>query len=91
MQYVKRPRVVAGEDVERLTGKHFPSSVPAENPGTNDRPHKRCRVCYAGGKRIAKGHPFKTVYVCRFCPSQPGLHPDECFRVYHTCLDYANV
>ena len=72
-------------------GRQPPSLVPAGNPATNDSSHKICRVCYAYGKRTAKGHPFKTVYVCKFCPSQPGLHPDECFQVYHTCLDYTNV
>ena len=84
------PCVAVGEDVERLTGRHFPS-VPAGNPETKDRLHKRCRVCYARRKRTAKGHHFKTIYVCKFCPSKPGLHPNECFQVCHTCLDYANV
>ena len=83
--------VVVGEDAECLTGRHFPSLVPAGDPGTNDGPHKRCQVCYACSKRTAKGNPFKTVYVCKFCPSQPGLHPDECFQVCHACLDYANI
>ena len=32
----------------------------------------------------------KIVYVCRFCPSNPGLHPDLCFELYHTVLDYSN-
>ena len=77
------PCVAVGEDVERLTGRHFPSLVPAGNPETKDRPHKRCRVCYARGKRTAKGHHFKTIYVCKFCPSKPGLHPNECFQVCH--------
>ena len=80
MQYIERPHVVVGEDVERITRRHFPSLVPAGNPGTNDRPHKRCCVCYTHSKRTAKGHPFKTVYVCKFCPSQPRLLPDECYK-----------
>ena len=82
---------VVGEDVEHLTGRYFPSLVPAVNPWTNDRSHKRWCVCYTCRKRTAKGYPFKTVYVCKFCPSQHGLHLDECLQVYHTCLDFANV
>ena len=70
---------------------HFPSLIPAGNPGTNYGPHRRSRVCYCRGKRTAKEHPFKTVYVCKFCPWQPRPHPDEFFQVYHSCLDYANV
>ena len=54
--------------------------------------HTRDVVCVTlVVKRSAKGHPFKTVYVCKFCPSQPVLHPYKCFQVCHTCLDYANV
>ena len=85
----RNPRIAIGEDFDRLTGRHFPSMIAAGNAGSNDRPHKRCRVCYTSGKRTTKGHPLKTVYICRFCPSQPGLHPDKCFEAYHTLLDYA--
>ena len=73
-------------------GKTFPLISPSwksRDTNTSDRPHKRFGVCYARGKRTAKGHPFKTVYGCKFCLSQPGLNPYECFQ---TCLDYdANV
>ncbi|XP_065650310.1 piggyBac transposable element-derived protein 4-like [Hydra vulgaris] len=83
------PCLVVGEDFKRLTGRHFPSMLPPGKAGNNDRHHKRCRVCYAKGKLTAKGHPLKTVFVCNFCPSQHGLHPDECFQIYHTVLDYS--
>ena len=56
------------ENVERLSGRHFPS-VKAAPPGAKDkRPSKRCRVCYSRGIRSDKGHPLKTVYICRFLP-----------------------
>ena len=73
----------------RLTRRHFPSlKVPTE--GAKDkRPTKKCRVCYTKGKRSEKGHVLKTVYVCRFCPSEPGLHPETCFEQYHTLVDYS--
>ena len=86
---IRNPRIVPGEDVERLTGRHFPSQVPTEIE-TNQRPHKRCRVCFKRKKLTAKGHPLKTVFIYRFCPSQPGLHLDECFEAYHTLLDYSD-
>ena len=66
-----------------LTGRHF-ISVRKPLPGVSDqRPSKQCKVCYACKKTTDEGKPLKTVYICRFCPSEPGLHP-ECFEVYHS-------
>ena len=73
---------------ERLSGRHFPSVKKTDN---NSRPHKKCRVCSARGIKTAKGQPLKTVYLCTYCPSQPGLHPDTCFEAYHTLQDYSNM
>ncbi|XP_057310011.1 piggyBac transposable element-derived protein 4-like [Hydractinia symbiolongicarpus] len=69
---------------ERLTGRHFPSVRVADEDAKDKRPSKNCRVCYAKTKRTDKGRPLKTVYICEKCPSQPGLHPDKCFEIYHT-------
>ena len=57
----------------------------------NQRPCKRCRVCYARGIRTKAGRDVKTVYICKDCPSEPGLHPGLCFEVYHTKIDYVTV
>lgn len=84
-------RMPIDETVERLTGRHFPSLKIAPPGAKDQRPSKRCRVCYARGIRSDKGHPLKTVYICRFCPSEPGLHPEKCFEDYHTKVDYTNV
>ena len=78
------------DTVYRLTNRHF-SEQGKPVPGSVDRrPSKKCRVCYAQGKRTAKGQPIKTVYICKSCPSEPGLNIDYCFEVYHTVLDYSH-
>ena len=76
------------ETITRLQGRHFPSLKVAKADAKCQRPTKKCRVCYAKGKRTDKGQPIKTTYVCAYCPSEPGLHPDNCFEEYHTKLDY---
>lgn len=83
--------VVRPADTTRLTGRHFPSLIPVGAGGNAHRAHKRCRVCYARGKKSEKGHPLKTIYVCAECPDLPGLHPADCFRLFHTKLDFSTV
>ena len=78
------------ETVTRLTGLHFPSML-LPNPGAKDqRPAKRCRVCYAKSNRSAGGSSIRTRYVCNQCPSGPGLHPDTRFEIYHTKENYGS-
>jgi len=75
----------------RLTGRHFVSVKKALPDAKDQRPTKRCRVCYARGLRTANGTPIKTIYICKACLLEPGLHPDSCFEIYHTQLNYAEV
>ena len=90
MPDVPRPIQDPGTDLpDRLTGRHFPSQKPGVEGSKDPRPTKKCRVCKARGVTTNKGGPMKTVYICRFCPSNPGLHPDKCFELYHTILDYS--
>ena len=58
---------------------------------TSASPHKKCRLCTPRGIKTAKGQPMKTVYICNYCPSKPGLHPDKCFEAYHSMLDYSKT
>ena len=82
--------IVPHDDCVRLVGRHFPAvREPADPP--KKRPTKNCRVCYAQGKRTDEGKPLKTVYICPDCPSNPGLHPESCFKLYHTRLNYELV
>ena len=82
--------LVDDETVTRLSGRHF-LSLMRGNPGARDqRPAKRCRVCYAKNTQTKSGkNPSRTRYVCYKCPSTPGLHPDTCFELYHTLEDYS--
>ena len=54
-----------------------------------NRPKKRCRVCYKRKIKTPKGGDVTTIYNCENCPSLPGLHPGECFKAYHTMKDYS--
>lgn len=54
---------------------HYPAPIPCTPKKIH--PVKRCRVCYAYGKRK------ETRYHCPCCPTNPGLHVKECFRIYH--------
>ncbi|MEO0686422.1 MAG: hypothetical protein AAFY76_15625 [Cyanobacteria bacterium J06649_11] len=76
---------------ERLSGRHF-ISIRKPQPGAKDqRPTKECRVCRARKITTNKGTAVKTVYICPQCPTEPGLHPGDCFRAYHTQLDYSDT
>ena len=78
------------ERVICLTGCHFPSML-LPNPGAkNQRPGKRCWVCYRKGNRSAGDSSIRTRYVCNQCPSVSGLHPDKCFEIYHTNTNYGS-
>ncbi|XP_069812926.1 piggyBac transposable element-derived protein 4-like [Dendropsophus ebraccatus] len=68
------------ENVERLTGRHFPHHVP-ETPNKK-YPQKRCRVCRKHGIRR------ETRFYCPMCPSEPGLCVYPCFEKYHTIVNY---
>ena len=61
-----------------------PDKVGSKDP----RATKICRVCYSCGVCTDKGKLLKTVHICQTCPSQPGLHIDNCFQVYHTVINY---
>lgn len=74
----------------RFSGRHFPSSKVSQ-PGAVDKwPSKACRVCSAKGKRTNKGGYLKATFICIFCPSEPGLQQDKCFKEYHTKSDYSH-
>ena len=83
--------LVPDDSHERLTGRHF-IAIRKPTPNAKDqRPTKECRVCHARKITAKKGGAVKTVYICPNCPSQPGLHPGECFKTYHTMLDYSQA
>ena len=86
-----RPGLIVNDDVSRLTGRHFAKVKVAKQGAKDKKPSKMCRVCSARGIRTEKGKYMKTVYVCPSCPSEPGLHPGECFEAYHTMLDFSEV
>lgn len=77
------------DNLVRLTGRHFPAQSLYEGQATKKKHKpKNCRVCYAKGKRTDAGHILRSNYYCPDCPEKPGLCIGDCFRSYHTKLDY---
>ena len=85
-------QVVSNDDtLQRLSKRHFPSVRQQAEGTTSARLHKNCCVCTARGIKTAKGQPVKTVYICNYFPSKPGLHPDKCFEGHHSMLGYSKT
>ncbi|KAL1442389.1 hypothetical protein MTO96_030835 [Rhipicephalus appendiculatus] len=64
---------------ERLDGRsHFIYKLPG-------RSTKDCALC---SDRQTKGGRRETVFFCKTCSNNPGLHPGECFERYHTLPKY---
>ncbi|KAH8023284.1 hypothetical protein HPB51_011727 [Rhipicephalus microplus] len=64
---------------QRLDGKpHFFYKLPG-------RSGKDCAVC---SDRKTKGGRRETVFFCKTCRNNPGLHPGECFERFHTLPQY---
>ena len=80
------------DNLVRLTGRHFLSQSLYEGQA-KDKKHKPkdCRVCRARGIKTAKGLPIRSMWQCGDCPGNPGLCPGDCFRVYHTKIDFYKV
>lgn len=77
----KRGRPSSKGDKERLNGKiHIINKMP-------NNKHKDCAVC---SNRSVKGGRKETVFWCETCPRNPGLHPENCFKLYHTQKNYKN-
>ena len=79
------------DNIARLTGRnHWPARREAPDGRQASSKVKKCRVCYAKGRRTQKGIPIKTVWICKGCPEEPGLCVEkECFEDYHTKFDFS--
>lgn len=56
----KNPRIPAGDNMNRLVGKHFPAQRKVEGVEKRSNKTKQCRVCYARGLRTLNGKPIVT-------------------------------
>lgn len=73
----KRGRPSGTDAEERLNGlPHFIMKNKA---------HKDCSVC---SNRNEPGGRHETSYFCETCSRNPGLHPGNCFKKYHTEKKY---
>ena len=79
------------DNIVRLTGRHFPAQSLYQGNATKRKHNpKVCKVCYARGKRTEAGHLIKSTVFCEDFLAKPGLCLGECFRSYHTKIDYVN-
>ena len=46
--------------------------------------HRECVVCGLG----KKGSRHRTLHYCKTCAGNPSLHPDRCFKYYHTLSNF---
>ena len=76
--YGIRGRPHALPSPNRLTGRHFPITIPAT--ANTASPCKRCVVCKSNRRRR------ETRYACEMCETPLCVHP--CFKIYHTQQDY---
>jgi hypothetical protein len=75
----KRRRPSSSDLEERLNGMmHF--IMQNEKKSTKD-----CMVC---SRRNEKGGRRETIFYCETCKRKPGLHPGDCFKKYHTQINY---
>ena len=62
------------ENISRSVGRHFVEQLK--------------KPFMIRTRQQAHGHPIKTTFVYKNCPSKPDLHPVECFEIYHTFENY---
>ena len=82
-------RRLTGERPHRLTERHFPESIPPKPGMKRQRPCRDCVACNPSKKNRQGFKRKQTSYWCPDC-KKPLCMPD-CFRVYHTVLNYKPV
>lgn len=70
--------------VLRLSGRHFPSTVPPTE--RNPKPRRRCVVCANSFGEDGKRKRIESRYICKIC--NVGLCASPCFERYHTLENY---
>lgn len=86
----RKGRRPSGVPESRLTERHFPSLIPAQEGAKNQRPCRKCVVCNTNsGKRHTGGASRKRKETRYWCPDcGKALCVEDCFRRYHTLKNY---
>ncbi|XP_052763114.1 uncharacterized protein LOC128205483 isoform X4 [Mya arenaria] len=80
---------VPDEKPARLTGKHFSTFIPAKAGAKRARPLRDCVAC---NEKLMNRKGFKRRQTAFWCPDcKAALCHPQCFKVYHTILDYKKV
>ena len=65
-------------------GHHFPLIKKHQKMLSIKDRQKRAMSASPKESILLNGGYLKTTFVCKFCPSEPGLHTGLCFEEYHT-------
>lgn len=86
----RKGRRPTGAPENRLTQRHFPALIPAQENAKNKHPCRKCVVCNTNsGKRHAPGQSRKRIESRYWCPDcEKPLCVSECFKRYHTLKHY---
>ena len=82
---------ISDDTFHRSSDWHFILVKKVPLKARDQGPTKRCRVCYAREIRTKNGSAIKTSHICKACPHESVLHPESCFEIYHTKLNYDKV
>ncbi|CAK9833061.1 PiggyBac transposable element-derived protein 4 [Anthophora retusa] len=75
----KRGEPSSSDKEQRLNGKLHIITLHPQNK------HKDCAVC--SNRKVPGGRKEKS-YICETCDRKPGLHVGQCFKRYHTMVNY---
>ncbi|KAL3882991.1 hypothetical protein ACJMK2_029292 [Sinanodonta woodiana] len=82
----RRGRNFAGDQPERLFGRHFPEFIPATPGAKRAHPARDCVACNKRKKDREGFRRKQTTFRCETC--QVALCVPECFRLFHTHVIY---
>lgn len=72
----------------RPSTKDMSEPLNNKTPFIDQLPDKKAKDCAVCSKRKSPGGRKTTVFYCKSCTRKPGLHPKQCFELYHSVVDY---
>jgi len=78
----------AQDDYQQWTARNASMESSIFQTSCNLLHDGKLRDCAVCSNCKVHGGRQQTVYFCKTCTCQPGLHPSKCFERYHTMKDY---
>ena len=88
-QSVRRGQPIIGEMPARLVGRPFPEFIPAKAGAKRLKPLRDCVACHQPRQNRDGFKRKQTSFWCSDCCV--ALCVPDCFRLYHTHLNYQNA